>query len=253
MNSSADPFLDDDADDDADDEYSNYTYPTATPTTRPTTRPTPLPGSPTLEPTFDPTSAPSRVGQINVLSTSDSANPQASDCIGGTSICNLRSAWEACISMGGAACLIVLPEEAVIVMDAGGYGSLALRQGMNVTIQGRGSSIISSSVGSSDPLIYYQEDNITTYHPTMNLYDVTIRGFGSPSTHGGAIYLSGACSVLLDSVSFVENIGAMGGAVYAANNSLGLTVHGCSFLSCSGSEGGGCYAERLSIVPLTLR
>ena len=116
--------------------------------------------------------------------------------------------------MQNTACLIVLPEEAVIVMDTGGYGSLALRQDMNVTIQGRGSSIVSSSVGSSDRLIYYQEDNSTNtstiYHPTMNFYDVTIRGFGSPSTHGGAIYLSVACSVLLDSVSFVENVDGWG-------------------------------------------
>ena len=95
--------------------------------------------------------------------------------------------------MEGAACLIVLPEEAVIVMDTGGYGSLALRQGMNVTIQGRGSSIVSSSAGSSGRLIYYQEDTSTIYYPTMNLYDVTIHGFGSPSTNGGAIYLSGVC------------------------------------------------------------
>ena len=160
-------------------------------------------------------------------------------------LCNLRSAWLACMEVQSA-CTIVLPEVGHLYLNAT-FGSLRVLERSNVTIQGSGSVITPG--GAAMQLMNYTAPVVwdTSTSPALQMTNMTLFGFGNPLTElGGALYLDGDLTLSIVGVHFVNSTALMGGAIYLTNNSLSTSILSSSFHNCSATySGGAIYADQL--------
>ena len=184
---------------------------------------------------------------IRVFNSTDSS-ANASACFPVNSPaprCNFRSAWAACLEQEAAVdsktttCTIALPGNGSITMDTASYGSLVLDSCSVITVEGNNATVAPSR-NSSTRLFYFfgNASSATTAYSALSLHGMTLRGFGDASTDGGTAYIHGDCAVSLANVTIANGVGRNGGSVYMTLNSLGLDVDGCSFESCTATNGG---------------
>lgn len=178
----------------------------------------------------------------------DSYPPLASYCIQTTDKCNLRSAWLACESLQPA-CEIILPPANRLYLNST-YGSLNLVDAVNVTIYGSGSVV---SPGDDFVSFINYTSLFTSASPSLQLVNMTISGFGHPSTgNGGALYLLGDINLSIDRVNFVSNAAVSGGAIHISNNSLPAVITSSSFYNCTSSKSGGAVYVDNSVSLLSI-
>jgi len=182
---------------------------------------------------------------LAVHSVADYYPPLASYCNQlPTDLCNLRSAWLACLELQSQ-CTIILPENDHLLLNAT-FGSLSLSEGANVTIQGSGSMV--SPGGAAMQFINYTAPVSWTTNtpPALQILNTTIFGFGNPLTdNGGALYLDGDLALSIVGVNFVNNTALMGGAIHISNNSLPASILSSTFHNCTATySGGALYVDQ---------
>ena len=72
----------------------------------------------------------------------------------------------------------------------------------------------------------------------LKLQNITLSGFGSTTSDGGALYINGFSSIEMSYVSFLGNKGLTGGAIYIINATY-VTITGCTFKNNIAINGGG--------------
>ena len=182
---------------------------------------------------------------LAVHNVGDDYPPSASYCDQlPTDLCNLRSAWLACMEIQSA-CTIILPEAGHLFLNAT-FGSLRVLESSNVTIHGSGSVI--TPAGTPMQFINYTAPVVseTSTPPALQMTNLTIFGFGNPLTElGGALYSDGDLALSIVGVHFVNNTALMGGAIYVTNNSLSTSILSSSFHNCSATySGGAIYVDQ---------
>lgn len=161
----------------------------------------------------------------------------------GLSTCNLRSAWTLCtklidpfLSCGlPQICTIVLPAGSVTTLQGEALSFFSLNptpdivpSNCDVTI-----SVISSSNLTQAEIQGDSSSNqfltISAYSNTkLNFLNLIVSGFGDGSQNGGSINLINTNGVF-ENVSFDNNVGEKGGAIYISSSDSSLLFHGCTF------------------------
>jgi hypothetical protein len=186
-------------------------------------------------------------------------------------LCNLRSAWAACASVFS--CTIYLPayETVSLSSNVSFGGELKLTDKHNVTVVGQGATVIcdeGNAKGCTTRLFFYEAassffdffdddavnvDNDVTA-PTLRVFDLTIKDFGSSSLDGGAVYAVGSSILSFTNVTFQSTTGSDGGSIYISDNLLhDVTVDRCVFVRCSAKSNGGAIYLYENIKYLTVK
>ena len=149
----------------------------------------------------------------------------ASSCAPGAALqnCTLRSAIQLCVDM--TSCRVSIPPNSVLILQS----AITVSDAYTLTIMGHGSTII----GSGDHRFMRIKDS--TY---IELYGMSLRGFGDVRYNGGAIYLSDSSVVSFFNVLFEDNVALSGGGAYVTNSQL-VGFWNCSFLGNFAIEYGG--------------
>ena len=154
-----------------------------------------------------------------------------------TGLCTIRSAWLTCFQELEP-CEIVLPHNAFIYVNSS-FGSFVLSSGMDVTIQGQGSTL--QPIPQAMRFITTNADP-SGNAPSLRIESLTIENFGTAVNDGAALSLSGNVTLVLEQVVFQNLTAHSGGAIYMANNTLPTRISNSSFFNCMADAGGGAIA-----------
>jgi len=125
-------------------------------------------------------------------------------------------------------------------------------QGLFISIYGHDSKIIMSAIDKvenynddyyyynpkstvENRLIYYSApaDNTTNIIPTtFMMNNLTIKGFETEFTVGGALYFQGDIYLTLSAILFVDCTSLSGGAIAMKNNNFSTSITECVFENC---------------------
>ena len=139
-----------------------------------------------------------------------------------TGECNLRSALEYCSLLDRSSfneCSVRLPSSpggAEVHVDPQ-YGELRITPSANsasVSLYGSGCNISPVGYGTTRLFVVDATSASVPAGYSLQIYNVSVLGFGDESLDGGALHVSGAVEIQLTDVSFIDNIGMSGGAVY---------------------------------------
>ena len=187
--------------------------------------------------------------------------------------CNFRAALIYCLALvpwdtpGVTGCDVNMKENANISLSAGPLViSSSSTNPVKVNINGNGGNIHasvfggrfmmmsteSSSNSSNSSTSHHQSRRrlASTSHLVVVLSNLTISGFGSNSTDGGAVEFRDLYSVSISDVSFVSNRGSSGGAVFVKNASF-VSLKNVIFSRNEATNGGALFLQNIQRVSMS--
>ena len=180
-------------------------------------------------------------------------------------LCNFRAALVYCLHLlpGGVdGCNVEIKTNANISLTAGPLVLVfSSATPVKVTINGNGASIYSSSVGgqflttslnvnSTSSSRRRRLVSSSSSHSFVVLRNLTLVGFGSNATNGGAIFLHDVNTVSLTDILFESNQGANGGALYIKNASE-VALNRVSFSKNVAHNGGAVFLQNIGRVAVS--
>eukprot|EP01041_Mallomonas_annulata_P007498 gene7498-15346_t len=171
-------------------------------------------------------------------------------CTNRTVTCNLRSAIATCRDNPSGYCDIHLPSRSIISIDSSTYSPLEISSMSSIassssrlTIFGQDSTIKCLPEGINNcqsRFLSVSNLNEPTGTLSFHLHNLSIHGFGSSTTIGGALYLQGLNDIVINAVTFIHNIGSNGGALYMTNCSH-VIIDNCVFTDNHSVDYGGGF------------
>lgn len=119
--------------------------------------------------------------------------------------------------------------------------------GTNIAIEGHESTIVSDTRNQFASLLYYSSGTyskinssttmvVTAVMPKLSVSNVTIEGFQSVYSDGGAMSFDGDIDLELSTIVFRDDHSLLsGGAIAVTHNTYRSNIYNCSFINCSAS------------------